>query len=88
MAQSHLSELDDVQEFIGFATNPAPLLVAQYERIAREEMQALPFYQRMGFTPFARAVEVFDDIRLTGELEASAGPHVPLIRHARRPDGV
>lgn len=50
--------------------------------------QALPFYQRMGFTPFARAVEVFDDIRLTGELEASAGPHVPLIRHARRPDGV
>jgi len=48
MAQSHLSELDAVQErvqeFIGFATDPAPLLVAQYERIAREEMQALPFY--------------------------------------------
>ncbi|MBC6487790.1 hydrogenase-2 assembly chaperone [Aeromonas hydrophila] len=33
-----------VQEFAGFATNPAPLLVAQYERIAREEMQVLPFY--------------------------------------------
>ena len=44
MAQSHLSEADAVQEFIGFATNPAPMLVAQYERIAREEMQALPFY--------------------------------------------
>ena len=48
MAQSHLSEVDavhePVQEFIGFATNPAPLLVAQYGRIAREEMQALPFY--------------------------------------------
>ncbi|MNF74688.1 Hydrogenase-2 operon protein HybE [compost metagenome] len=48
MAQSHLSELDAVQErvqeFSGFATDPAPLLVAQYERIAREEMQALPFY--------------------------------------------
>ena len=52
MAQSHLSEVDRVlervpetaQEFAGFATNPAPLLVAQYERIAREEMQALPFY--------------------------------------------
>jgi [NiFe] hydrogenase assembly HybE family chaperone len=48
MAQSHLSEADAVQEreqeFIGFATNPAPLLVAQYERIAREEMQGLPFY--------------------------------------------
>ncbi|MFM5630625.1 hydrogenase-2 assembly chaperone [Aeromonas veronii] len=52
MAQSHLSEAERVleivpetaQEFAGFATNPAPLLVAQYERIAREEMQALPFY--------------------------------------------
>ncbi|MBL0446697.1 hydrogenase-2 assembly chaperone [Aeromonas veronii] len=48
MAQSHLSELDAaqvrVQEFSGFVSNPAPLLVAQYERIAREEMQALPFY--------------------------------------------
>ncbi|MFQ2824503.1 hydrogenase-2 assembly chaperone [Aeromonas allosaccharophila] len=48
MAQSHLSEVDvvqeRVQEFIGFASNPAPLLVTQYERIAREEMQGLPFY--------------------------------------------
>lgn len=44
MAQSHLSELDAVQEFAGFASNPAPLLAVQYERIAREEMQALPFY--------------------------------------------
>ncbi|MEH8164725.1 hydrogenase-2 assembly chaperone [Aeromonas allosaccharophila] len=52
MAQSHLSEAERVleivpetaQEFAGFATNPAPLLVAQYERIAREEMQGLPFY--------------------------------------------
>ncbi|WP_323896662.1 hydrogenase-2 assembly chaperone [Aeromonas allosaccharophila] len=52
MAQSHLSEAERVleivpetaQEFAGFASNPAPMLVAQYERIAREEMQALPFY--------------------------------------------
>ncbi|TNH82092.1 hydrogenase-2 assembly chaperone [Aeromonas sobria] len=48
MAQSHLSEADAMQEcgqeFMGFASNPAPLLVAQYERIAREEMQGLPFY--------------------------------------------
>ncbi|MFM5344531.1 hydrogenase-2 assembly chaperone [Aeromonas veronii] len=52
MAQSHLSKAERVlervpetaQEFAGFAINPAPLLVAQYERIAREEMQALPFY--------------------------------------------
>ena len=52
MAQSHLSEVERVlervpetaQEFAGFANDPAPLLVAQYERIAREEMRALPFY--------------------------------------------
>lgn len=52
MAQSHLSEAKRVleivpetaQELAGFATNPAPLLVAQYERIAREKMQGLPFY--------------------------------------------
>ncbi|WP_279496346.1 hydrogenase-2 assembly chaperone [Aeromonas veronii] len=56
MAQSHLSEAERLQErilervpetaqeFAGFATNPAPLLVAQYERIAREEMQGLSFY--------------------------------------------
>ncbi|AUT41090.1 hydrogenase-2 assembly chaperone [Aeromonas caviae] len=40
----NVQEIEPVQEFAGFATNPAPLLVAQYERIAREEMQALPFY--------------------------------------------
>ncbi|MDX7805628.1 hydrogenase-2 assembly chaperone [Aeromonas caviae] len=54
MAQSIVNEVvnktvneaaqEPAQEFAGFATNPAPLLVAQYERIAREEMQALPFY--------------------------------------------
>ena len=52
MAQSHLSEAERVleivpetaQEFAGFAANPAPRLVAQYERIAQQEMQALPFY--------------------------------------------
>ena len=50
--------------------------------------QALPFYQRMGFSPYARAVEVFDDPRLVGRLDPAAGPHVPVIREARRPDGV
>ena len=50
MAQSIVNEAvneaatESVQEFAGFATNPAPLLVAQYERIAQQEMQALPFY--------------------------------------------
>lgn len=50
MAQSIVNEAvneaatESAQEFAGFASDPAPLLVAQYERIAREEMQALPFY--------------------------------------------
>jgi GNAT superfamily N-acetyltransferase len=50
--------------------------------------QALPFYQRLGFRPFARAVEVFDDPRLLGRLDRRAGPHVPVIDDARFPDGV
>ncbi|WP_324018572.1 hydrogenase-2 assembly chaperone [Aeromonas caviae] len=52
MAQSIVNEVERVpeilpetaQEFAGFASNPSPLLVAQYERIAQQEMQALPFY--------------------------------------------
>lgn len=48
--------------------------------------QALPFYMRMGFMPYARAVEVHDDVRLLGQLDDSAGPHIPVIRGARRPD--
>ncbi|WP_237154519.1 GNAT family N-acetyltransferase [Oryzibacter oryziterrae] len=50
--------------------------------------QALPFYQRMGFRPYARAVEVHDDPRLLGRLDPAAGPHVPLIADARWPDGL
>ncbi|MFM5810611.1 hydrogenase-2 assembly chaperone [Aeromonas veronii] len=67
MAQSHLSEVDRVlervpemaQEFAGFASDPAPLLVAQYERIAREEMQALPFYHAA--MPIVAECVLFED---------------------------
>lgn len=48
--------------------------------------QALPFYQHMGFRPYARAVEVFDDGRMLGRIDPAAGPHVPVIRDARLPD--
>ncbi len=48
--------------------------------------QALPFYMHLGFKPYARAVEVHDDARLLGQLDESAGPHVPIIRNARAPD--
>jgi GNAT superfamily N-acetyltransferase len=41
--------------------------------------QALPFYIRSGFTPYARMVEVHDDPRLSGKLARGASPQVPLL---------
>lgn len=41
--------------------------------------EALPFYVRSGFTPYARKVEIYDDPRLAGVLPRSAAPQVPLI---------
>lgn len=41
--------------------------------------QALPFYIRSGFTPYARMVEVHDDPRLLGKLARDASPQVPLL---------
>ncbi len=40
---------------------------------------ALAFYQRAGFRPFKREIEVTEDPRLDGTLPRSAAPHVPLI---------
>jgi GNAT superfamily N-acetyltransferase len=39
---------------------------------------ALAFYRRSGFRPYAQAVEISNDPRLTGVLPRSAAPHVPL----------
>lgn len=53
MAQPHLivpqqtvlqDESQAVQEICGIKENPASMLMAQYERIAREQMCELPFY--------------------------------------------
>lgn len=41
--------------------------------------EALPFYVRSGFVPYARKVEVYDDPRLTGALPRTAAPQVPTI---------
>lgn len=41
---------------------------------------ALPFYRHTGFTPYKFTVDIDDDPRLTGTLDPSAAPHVPLIR--------
>lgn len=40
---------------------------------------ALGFYQKAGFKPYAFMVEVQDDPRLTGHLPRHAAPHVPLL---------
>jgi GNAT superfamily N-acetyltransferase len=40
---------------------------------------ALSFYQRSGFKPYALMVEVHDDPRLSGKLPRHASPHVALI---------
>jgi GNAT superfamily N-acetyltransferase len=41
--------------------------------------QALAFYRRSGFRPYAVLVEVHDDPRLTGVLPRDASPQAPLI---------
>lgn len=41
--------------------------------------EALPFYVRSGFVPYARKVEVYDDPRLAGVLPRTAASQVPLI---------
>ena len=40
---------------------------------------ALGFYQREGFRPFARAVEIYDDPRASGLYPADTAPQVPLL---------
>ena len=40
---------------------------------------ALVFYQRSGFRPFQRQVEISDDPRLDGTLPRGAAGHVPII---------
>ncbi len=44
-----------------------------------DSQAALPFYIRSGFAPYATAIEVEPDPRLSGLLPRNAAPHVPLI---------
>ena len=41
--------------------------------------RAVAFYQRSGFRPFRRQVEIADDPRLDGTVPRSAARHVPII---------
>jgi GNAT superfamily N-acetyltransferase len=43
---------------------------------------ALGFYKRSGFVPYALMVEIHDDPRLAGKLPREASPHVALIEAA------
>jgi GNAT superfamily N-acetyltransferase len=40
---------------------------------------ALRFYQKMGFVPYKRAIEIADDPRVTGEMPKTAAPHIPIV---------
>ncbi len=40
---------------------------------------ALAFYRRSGFVPFKRAIEVYDDPRVTGLVPKETAPHVPIL---------
>ena len=40
---------------------------------------ALAFYQRSGFRPFRRQIEIADDPRLDGTAPRTAAKHVPII---------
>ncbi|MDX5595343.1 GNAT family N-acetyltransferase [Pseudovibrio sp. SPO723] len=42
--------------------------------------QAISFYQRSGFVPFKRAIEVADDPRVSGVLPADCAGHVPYLK--------
>lgn len=41
--------------------------------------RALAFYQRSGFRPFRRQIEIADDPRLDGTLPRDAAKHVPVV---------
>jgi len=47
-----------------------------------DRQEALAFYIRAGFRPYARAIEVVDDPRRDGTLARNAAPHAPLIEDA------
>jgi hypothetical protein len=40
---------------------------------------AVAFYQRSGFHPFRRQIEITDDPRLDGTAPRTAARHVPII---------
>lgn len=46
----------------------------------QDSPRALPFYQRCGFRIFRQQMDMMADPRLSGDLPATAAPHVPVFR--------
>ncbi len=44
-----------------------------------DHSNALGFYERSGFKPYERKVEIYDDPRFLGLTRADAAPHVPIL---------
>ena len=59
-----------------WARKPARVMV---HTCTLDHPAAIGFYMRAGFKPYARAVEVIDDPRLTGTIGRERAPQVPII---------
>jgi len=64
---------------IAWARNPRRVTV---HTCTFDHPNALAFYLRSGFVPYARSVEIADDPRLIGILPRGAAPHVPILDRA------
>jgi GNAT superfamily N-acetyltransferase len=56
-----------------------PILRLWVHTCTLDHPDALPFYLRSGFRPYARRVEVADDPRLTGLAPRGSAKHVPIV---------
>jgi len=45
-----------------------------------DDPRAFSLYLKTGFVPVGRAIQTFDDPRLTGILSPDAAPHVPILK--------
>jgi len=58
---------------------PRPVARVWVHTCTLDHPAALAFYQRSGFQPFKRQIEIDDDPRLDGTAPRSAARHVPII---------
>jgi GNAT superfamily N-acetyltransferase len=63
---------------LAWTRNPRRLTV---HTCTLDHPNALAFYLRTGFTPYARSLEIADDPRVFGLLPRTAAPHVPILEN-------